>query len=218
MKRIIRLSLTAVFGFFMVLAIARVSGCISDTVLSNKVSGSNDYAPAGTSIVDTQFNFHVVTPSLWRSAQPNERSLLRMKKEGLRTIVNLRRSEQNDRWEKAIAGKVGLQYYYFPMDPGKDHDLGEIERILAVIRDPENQPVLVHCFGGKDRTGLVTAIYKIEYTDQEFDDIHREMLMLGYHQDGYPSVLRTIRRWCEAHGRQKIAEKISQDGTSVTRT
>ena len=216
MKRILRLSLTAVLGFFIALAIVRVSGCTPDSGMFQKTSRPSGYVPARTSVVDEQFNFHLATPFLWRSAQPSEGSLLRMKEHGLRTVINLRREdESNHLWEKALAEKIGLRYYYYPMDAETDHDLEQVEEVLSVINDPENQPVLIHCHGGKDRTGLIAAIYKIEHTDQDFDEIYREMLMFGYHQEWFPAVLRSIRRWCETHGRQDIAEKIALDGSSV---
>jgi protein tyrosine/serine phosphatase len=215
MKRIFRLSLTAILGFFIALAIVRISGCTPDPILSQTASVSGGYVPAETSVVDSQFNFHTATPLLWRSAQPSEEALVRMKKHGLKTVINLRRDESNDSWEKAVAEKIGLGYYYFPMEAQDEHDLEKIDQILAVIQDPANQPALIHCAGGKDRTGLIAAIYKIQYTDQKFEDVHKEMLMLGYHQDRYPAVLRTIRRWCEAHKRPDIAEKISPDGRTV---
>ncbi len=39
----------------------------------------------------------------------------------------------------------------------------DIEQVLATINDPENQPVLVHCKKGADRTGVVIAIYRITH-------------------------------------------------------
>jgi len=224
MGRIFRLSFTAVLGFFIALGIVRISGCTPDPAFLPKTSAQatpaqGSYYPSKVSVVDEQFNFHLTTPFLWRSAQPSEEAFGRMKRHGLRTVINLRREDgPTYLWEKTLVEKMGLRYFHFPMEAGTDHDLGQVEEILSVINDPANQPVLIHCAGGKDRTGLVAAIYKIEYTDQSFDDIHREMLMFGYHQDLYPAVLRSIRRWCETHGHQKIAEKISQDGSAVTRS
>jgi len=173
---------------------------------------SKDYAPPETSIVDEQFNFHFVTPFLWRSAQPSEKSLQRMRDHGLKTLINLKRDETNHAWERSAAERIGLQYYYFPMDAEGDHDLEQIAEILRVIKDPANHPVLIHCHGGKDRTGLISSIFKIEYTEEDFNDIYKEMLVFGYHQERFPSVLKTIRRWCEIRHRSEIANKIAPDG------
>jgi protein tyrosine/serine phosphatase len=34
---------------------------------------------------------------------------------------------------------------------------------LSVMDDPTHYPVLVHCFAGRDRTGTMCAIYRMEY-------------------------------------------------------
>jgi protein tyrosine phosphatase (PTP) superfamily phosphohydrolase (DUF442 family) len=205
-------------GFFLLLFlffILKSSGFLQHTCFSQYISlVTEDKASAGAVDVE-QNNFHVVKPGIWRSAQPSEDSLKRMKMNGLKTIVNLRADDSNNVKEKKIAEKLGLQYYYFPMKAEQDQDLNLIDRILAVIERPAEQPLLVHCIGGRDRTGMIIAIYKIEHTDQKFEDIYKEMLMFGYNQKGLPAVMRTIRHWCEVHGRPDIVSKIRPDGSGV---
>lgn len=176
-------------------------------------SSPNVYTPPETSVIDQQFNFHVVAPGVWRSAQPSEESLQGMKKHGLKTVVNLRRDDANDVQEKELVTRLGVQYYYFPMDADREQDPQKVDKVLAVIKDPANQPVLVHCHGGKDRTGLTIMAYKIAYADQNFSDIYREALMLGYHRQRYPEMLRSLKHWCELHGYNDIVAEIDvQEG------
>ena len=40
-------------------------------------------------------------------------------------------------------------------------DLGEIRYIINLLADEENLPALVHCRGGKDRTGILTALIQL---------------------------------------------------------
>lgn len=37
----------------------------------------------------------------------------------------------------------------------------QIATFLSIVNDPANQPVYVHCVGGKHRTGVMTAIYRM---------------------------------------------------------
>jgi protein tyrosine/serine phosphatase len=37
----------------------------------------------------------------------------------------------------------------------------QIETFLQLVNDPVNQPVYVHCAGGRHRTGVMTAIYRM---------------------------------------------------------
>ena len=38
-----------------------------------------------------------------------------------------------------------------------------IDRFLEIMRDPKNHPVLIHCKAGLHRTGVLTAVYRMEY-------------------------------------------------------
>ena len=38
-----------------------------------------------------------------------------------------------------------------------------IGRFLAIMDDPANRPVLVHCMHGVGRTGLLCALFRMEY-------------------------------------------------------
>ena len=152
----------------------------------------NKYA---SSVVHKQFNFHIVDSGIWRSSKPNKESLLRMRQYGLKTIINLRRSRSFHNWEKQYADNLGVNYYNFPMSPRIHQDYNELKDILNIIRDPSNQPVLIHCREGKDRTGLIVALYKLQLTKATFDEVHREMLMYGYDEEKYPKIIETVRLW-----------------------
>jgi len=164
-----------------------------------KPKSDNIYIPAITSIVDKQFNFHVVAPGVWRSAQPNRESLIRMANHGLKTIINLRGEADTDRWERAIADSLGLLYFNIHLDARNPQNPDDIEQILAIMHNPGHQPVLLHCLGGKDRTGMLSAIYQIRYLGSNFEDAYREMLMFGYHKKDYPEVLQTVKLLTKAN-------------------
>jgi len=148
-----------------------------------------------TSIVYEQFNFHVVYPGLWRSSQPTEESITRMKRYGLKTIINLRCDKSVDLWEKQLADKMGIKYYNFPMSAREYQNDQQLMEILNLMHDPSNQPVLIHCHSGKDRTGLLIALYKLQFNNAKFDDVHKEMLMYGYSQKTFPGIIKTIAEW-----------------------
>ena len=151
-----------------------------------------------TSVVHSQFNFHVVAPGIWRSGQPNQESLLRMKQYGLKTVINLRNEDgPMQLWEKALAEKLSLKYCHFPMDAWRRQNKETLKEILRIISDPTNQPVLVHCHAGKDRTGLVIALYKLQFSGARFDDVYKEMLMYGYDEENFPEIIETVRSWKE---------------------
>lgn len=148
-----------------------------------------------TSIVHKQFNFHIIVPGVWRSSQPNKESILRMKQHGLKTIINLRRNQSVHVWEGNLAGNLGMQYYHFPMDAKEKQDEDKLKRILSIMNDPTNQPVLIHCYAGKDRTGLMSALYKLQFTAANVNDVHQEMLMYGYSENRFLNIIETVKSW-----------------------
>lgn len=150
-----------------------------------------------TSIVHKQFNFHIAAKGVWRSSQPNKESLSRMKEHGLKSVINLRSNEITHRWEKKLANKLELNYYHFPMDARAKQYENILKKILIIMHDPIKQPLLIHCLSGKDRTGLLVALYRLRYDLATLDEVHQEMLMYGYDEKKYPKIIETIKEWSQ---------------------
>ena len=118
-----------------------------------------------------------------------------MKDHGLKAVMNFRTSEDRHKKEQAFVKGIGLSYYHFPMDAQKRQDPARLREILDVIAAPENQPILIHCAAGKDRTGLVAALYKIEYLGVPKKDVIKEMIMYGFDLKAFPHLLAIIEAW-----------------------
>ena len=153
------------------------------------------YIPPETSVSDKQFNFHIVDDDIWRSAQPSVESIAVMKMHGLKTIINLRGSEENHLWESRICDSLGIQYFHVPMDGREVPDTADLNNILRIIENQQNQPIMYHCLGGKDRTGIVTAIYRLKNSDVSFEEVHKEMLMYGYNEEEFPQLAEFVKNY-----------------------
>lgn len=155
----------------------------------------DQYIPPPTSIVDKQFNFHVVDSGVWRSSQPNRESIIRMREHGLHSIINLRGDDETDLWEGKFADSLGINYYSKPLDATKKQDLNYLIEILSLIEENMNQPVLVHCLGGKDRTGLLIGMYKLKHTDATLEQIKQEMIMYGHDSENYNEIFAALEQF-----------------------
>lgn len=59
----------------------------------------------------------------------------------------------------------------------------EIIRFLRIVTNPKRTPVLVHCQHGADRTGTMTAVYRIAVQGWSKEEAIREMRdgSFGFH-------------------------------------
>ncbi len=156
-----------------------------------------DYVPPATSVVDKQFNFHIVDGGVWRSSQPNSESITRMKRHGLKTILNLRGDKKTDNWEGKLADSLGLNYFSRPIDSREKQDLNYLKEILSIVEDTTNQPVLIHCLGGKDRTGLITGMYKLKHTNIPLAQIKKEIIMYGHDSTNFHEIFNGLDTYNE---------------------
>lgn len=106
-------------------------------------------------------NFHKVDDHLYRGGQPRKGGVKRLAALGIKTIVNLRGTDNLTRAEGVEARREGLRYFNIPMPVLGRPSHEQVARVLAIINDKENQPVFIHCKRGLDRTGTVTACYRI---------------------------------------------------------
>jgi protein tyrosine/serine phosphatase len=70
----------------------------------------------------------------------------------------------------------------------------EVALFLKTVRDPSAQPVYFHCAHGKDRTGTMAAVYRMEVDGWSADEAIAEMQSFGYH-DIYRDLIAYLRSY-----------------------
>ncbi len=123
-------------------------------------------------------NLARVHEGLFRCAQPERVGFAELRKLGVKTVVNLRtfHSDRDD-----LEG-LGLRYYHIPCQAWNPED-EDLVRFLKVAIDPENQPVLVHCQHGADRTGVMVATYRVFVEGWTKDEALEELPRFGFHEE-----------------------------------
>ena len=118
-------------------------------------------------------NFGKVNDHYYRGSQPSAKQFEELKQLGVKTIIDLRkdRVEQASEWAKA----AGLQYVNIPLTTKKAATEDQTAEFLKLVNDPANQPVYVHCKGGRHRTGQMTAIFRITNDGWTSDQAYTEM-------------------------------------------
>jgi tyrosine-protein phosphatase SIW14 len=138
-------------------------------------------------------HFYVVRDGvLYRSGQNTLFGLKNLLHDyGIRTVVVLRDPPvpgQTDpaQKEEEYCLKEGIHYVRIPPHHWEDPEGGEppveegVRTFRAVMSDPDNYPVLVHCFAGIHRTGAYCAIYRMEFEHWDNDRAIAELKTCGY--------------------------------------
>ena len=135
-------------------------------------------------------NLHKVSDELYRGAQPSANGIRKLKKLGVKTVVNLR-SFHSDRGE---IGDTGLAYEHIYMKTWHPEDK-EVVRFLQIVTDKARTPVFVHCKRGADRTGTMCAIYRVAVQGWSKDEAIEEMTKGGFgFYSGWQNLVNYIRK------------------------
>lgn len=136
-------------------------------------------------------NFHVVldrnnkseAPWLFRGGQPSDQGFDLLKsKYNVETVICLRRD--HTRWEEHYLMNLGIKFIYLPLplalpklSPEDFHQ--RMSLFLQSLKDAQKN-VYVHCVEGRDRTGLMIALYRTCAQSWPIDDAYSEMVSCGY--------------------------------------
>ena len=142
-------------------------------------------------------NFGQVNANYYRGAQPKGRDYADLAALGVKTIIDL--TQDGESAEPALVQAAGMRFFRIPMTTHETPAAEKLAEFLRIVNDPVNQPVYVHCQGGRHRTGVMTAVYRMTADgwtpDQAFaemkrykfgaDYLHAEFkrFVYGYHAD-----------------------------------
>ncbi|MCC6523561.1 MAG: tyrosine-protein phosphatase, partial [Polyangiaceae bacterium] len=120
-------------------------------------------------------NLHRVDEGFYRGAQPTAEGIPELGKLGVRTVVNLR-AMHSDR--SLLAGQ-SLDYEHISFKAWHP-EKSDVVAFLRIATDRARQPFFLHCQHGADRTGMMTAIYRIIVQGWSKDDAIAEMVEGGF--------------------------------------
>ena len=108
-------------------------------------------------------NFHVVVSGeAYRSGQMNADELAHaIQKYGIKSVLNLRGENAAADWhqaEIATAAKLNVTHYDRSLGSGTPLTLEQMDDLVMLLRQSP-KPILIHCLGGADRSGLVSSLY-----------------------------------------------------------
>lgn len=137
-------------------------------------------------------NFARIDEHLYRGAQPTAEGYRKLKELGVKTVINFRSNHDY----KTEVEAAGLSYISLPVQAdlfGSEPPTEEqTKAFFDVVLDPACRPVYFHCMGGKDRTGTLCALYRMEMQGWTTDEAIEEMQAFGFH-DNYVDLMTYVR-------------------------
>ncbi len=125
-----------------------------------QVEESQPPTPDGTG---RPVNFQTIAPGLYRSSYPQAPHFLELEKLNLKAIVTLVPQALPEDYSKFI-GKHGITHHHVPILANKDPEIYTqdevVYKVLELMLDSSNYPMLIHCNKGKHRTGCITASFR----------------------------------------------------------
>ena len=127
-------------------------------------------------------NFGRLNDVYYRGSQPAISDYSDLAALGVKTVIDLTFEGRAD--EPGLVKKAGMNFYRIPLKTTERPSEAAIVQFLQLVNDPANQPVYVHCQGGRHRTGVMTAVYRM--TNDGWTAEHAYQEMKQYHFEGFP--------------------------------
>jgi protein tyrosine/serine phosphatase len=122
-------------------------------------------------------NFGQINDAYFRGAQPRGQDYKDLAALGIKMIIDL----SNDQATEAESVRsAGMKFVRIPLTTSAAPGQAAVDKFLSLVNDPANQPVYVHCQGGRHRTGVMTAVYRITHDHWTPDRAFAEMVQFQF--------------------------------------
>jgi protein tyrosine/serine phosphatase len=135
--------------------------------------------------IKEQGNFHTITPGeAYRSAQMDKDELeYYIDKYHLKSILNLRGKNADSDWyieEVKVSSEHGLVHYDMALSASRELTAKEVQALFDIFNSAP-RPILIHCKSGADRSGLVSAMWKVIVDNISKAEANKQLSILYGH-------------------------------------
>lgn len=159
-------------SLFLTLVLA---SAVSLLAFGETAARADDLAQAAADIPE----FHQVSDGIYRGGHPEQNGLADLAQLGVKTVIDLENDESVNP-EVSAGSRLGLNVIPKPMSMFWAPSDADADAILALLADPANRPVFIHCTLGQDRTGLMIGLYRVLNEKMPAAQAYSEMLGYGF--------------------------------------
>ncbi len=162
-------------------------------------------------------NCYKVSNDVYRSGQPDDDGFEELEKRGVKSVLNLREYHSDD----DEAEDTSLTLYRYRLAAGSVTKEDLMKCLLIIDQAPK--PIVIHCWHGSDRTGIVVAAYRIVMRGWDAAKAKQEMMekKYGHHYNYYSNLGKLIDNtdWAafkkEFQERKKAADEAKKKAQSA---
>ena len=136
------------------------------------------------------YHFKVVKPGMlyrsgWMKPEHEEKII---EKYGIKTVVNLCLPDEelganNHSVEAGICERTGATLVNIPMPGNTPPTDAQLAEWLGLLYSEPSHPILVHCAQGAIRTGMMVAVYRIDYQKEDNATVLKTLDTMGHDID-----------------------------------
>ena len=135
--------------------------------------------------MQVQGNFHPITVGeAYRSAKLDGDKLeYYVTKYGIKSIVNLTGEDPDEPWyrdEIQVSAQHNIKHYDIQLWAHHAPTEKDVEKLMEIFKTAP-RPVLIHCKGGSDRSGLVAAMWKVIVDKEPKSEAQKQLSILYGH-------------------------------------
>ncbi|MGU7773444.1 dual specificity protein phosphatase family protein [Burkholderia sp. MR1-5-21] len=148
-------------------------------------------------------NLHRITPSLYRSAQLSKEDVPQLQKLGIRKVISFRAFHSDD----SILAGTQITMQRIPINTWYIRDEDMVTALKALRTASQDGPVLIHCQHGADRTGLVSALYRMVYQGWTREQALDELQHGGY---GFHPIWQNITYYVQHVDVERLRQQVNE--------
>lgn len=138
---------------------------------------------------------------LMRGGRPlNKDAIKQLKHHGIKTVICFLKPNREYPAEirgvadeKAALEAEGIDFYNIPMSEQTGPSEADIEEFLRIMK--KGGAIYAHCSAGRDRVGLMTAIYDVVIRGRSFEQAYEDFLRGGHDSLSWPNLDKFFYDW-----------------------
>jgi hypothetical protein len=157
--------------------------------------------------------FRKITDGLYRGSAPSENDVKNLHKYlNIKKIVSL--DKETGEAINNICNNLGIEHIIIPLN-GRKGPLAKLMSYDLYDLLMSGGPTYIHCMAGKDRTGLVSAMFKCLYMDWTYDQAMQEAKSLGFGVGVSPFIVGMYSNILKKICQQKEESSNNLHGTDI---